>query len=340
MIFFLVPTRNRFSKYPKMKIHSGPVFTWMIIVMFIGSSCTINFNMGTGISSLEETVLSGEGDNKLLMLEISGVISQRTRRSVLGSPIQIGMVERVREILKKAEEDKEIKALWVRVNSPGGTVTASDMIYHEIQRYKKKTKQKVYVSFMDLSASGGYYISMAGDHIMAHPTSITGSIGVIALKPNVQGLLGKIGVEFEVVKSGEKKDFLSPWRPFTESERKLFQETIDDFHQRFVGVIAENRPHLDLASVRKLADGRVYTATQALELKMIDQVSYLDESVEYIKKDLGLSGFKVISYHRSNDHKTNLYSEVPGNPSVNLFNLQLDFLPEMEAPQFLYMWVP
>jgi protease-4 len=120
------------------------------------------------------------------------------------------------------------------------------------------------VSVVDVAASGGYYVAMAGDSIMVHPTSLVGSIGVLALKLNLEGLMGKVGVEWEIVKSTEKKDFMSPFRPLTKEERALFQETIDRYYDRFVDLVVLNRDGLDVKEVRALADGRVYNARQLM----------------------------------------------------------------------------
>lgn len=316
---------------------------FMVIVIFVAlstsSACSfIRIDMGPRMAPLQETVISGKGEDKILLVDISGVIADAKKKSIMGSTVETGMTETVREVLSRAEKDEKIKALWLRVNSPGGTVTSSDMIYHELMTFKEKKKIKIYVSFMDLAASGGYYIAMAGDKIIAHPTSITGSIGVIALKVNLQGLLEKIGVGFEVVKSGDKKDFLSPLRPFTDDERKLFQEAIDSYHQRFVSIIAQNRPGLSLDDVKKLADGRVYTAQQALDAKLIDRIAYLDETEVFIKDELNLSEIKIVTYHRPGDYKNNLYSSLPQSPVVNLINIDMDFQPS--SPYFMYLWMP
>lgn len=311
-----------------------------VVMLLWGPGCTLfNINLGPRLAPFQETVISGEGPNKVLLLDIDGVIADGKKRTLAGIP-ELGMVEKIREMLLRAEKDEELKAVWLRINSPGGTVTSSDMIYHDLKVFKNKKKARVYVSFMDLAASGGYYIAMAGDKIVAHPTSLTGSIGVIALKVNLQGLLEKVGVDFEVVKSGDKKDFLSPLRPFTEEERKMFQETIDNFHRRFVDVIAENRPGLDRETVQKLADGRVFTAQQALEAKLVDRIAYLDETADFIKNDLGVPNVKVVAYQRPGDYKTNLYSSMPQAPAINLVNIDLDFLPQTSAPYFMYLWMP
>ena len=254
----------------------------VFVVFMIAAGGCATFNLGPSIKPLKEKTLMGKGSDKVLLLEIQGLISNQDKRSLTGFPVKKGMVETVREILMKAEEDDDIKALLLRINSPGGTVTSSDIIYHEIMAFKEKMKIKVYVSIVDLAASGGYYIAMSGDTIMAHPTSLTGSIGVIAVKINVAGLMDKIGVDWEVVKSGDKKDFLSPLRALTAEERKLFQQTIDSFHNRFVGTIVKNRPGLQLEAVQILADGRIYNSEQALEAKLIDKIGYLDDTLELI----------------------------------------------------------
>ncbi|OGW24037.1 MAG: Signal peptide peptidase SppA [Nitrospinae bacterium RIFCSPLOWO2_12_FULL_47_7] len=310
---------------------------FLIAGVAISSGCTFfNIELGPRLSPLRETVISGKGEGKVLLVDISGVISDGKKKSLVGS--EAGMVETIREITSRAEKDEDIKAIWLRINSPGGTVTSSDMIYHELKTFKEKKKIKIYATVMDMAASGGYYIALAGDKIIAHPTSITGSIGVIAMKVNLQGLLEKVGVGFEVVKSGDKKDFLSPLRPFTEEERKLFQFAIDSYHQRFVGIVTQNRPEVTIEALKTLADGRVFNAQQALDAKLIDHIGYLDETEELIKKDLGLSDIKIVTYHRHGDYKSNLYSSLPQTPVINLFNIDMDI--QSSAPYFMYLWMP
>ena len=309
-------------------------------VFLIAFSGCASFNLGPSIKPLEEKTLLGKSSEKVLLLDIQGLISNQDQRALTGFPIKKGMVETVREILMKAEEDDKIKALLLRINSPGGTVTSSDIIYHEILSFKKRKKIKVYVSIVDVAASGGYYIAMAGDTLTAHPTSLTGSIGVIAVKVNVSGLMEKIGVGWEVVKSGDKKDFLSPLRALTAEEKVLFQNTIDNFHNRFVATIAENRPELNLETVRELADGRVYNSDQALDAKLIDEIGYLDDTVRLIGKEMSIKDPKVITYHRPGEYKSNLYSSLPHSPNINLLNIDLGLNLDRTSPHFMYLWMP
>lgn len=322
-------------------VRSPALWVLPALLAVAGWGCTfLNVNVSPSVSPLKEQVISDEGPAKILLLDIRGVIANKKKRGLTGAERDTGMVDRVREALKKAEKDDDIKAVLLRINSPGGTVTSSDIIYNELRSFKRKRKIKVYAALMDLATSGGYYIAVAADHITAHPTSIIGSIGVIALKVNLQGLMQKIGVDWEVVKSGDKKDFLSPFRPFTEKERQLFQENIDSFHRRFVGVVAENRPGLTLAAVRLLADGRIFSAGQALDNRLIDDIGYLDDVLAQIKKDLHDTRIKVITYYRSGEYKSNVYSSVNGAPTINMVNIDLSSIALTNSPQFMYLWMP
>ena len=315
-------------------------FLLLMNIIFFGGCSLLNIQVGPQMSALEENIVSGDGNDKLLIIEIEGIISNQDRSTVLGSKIDAGMVERVREVLQKAENDDYIKAILLRINSPGGTVTSSDIIFHELISFKNRTGIKVYAILMDVAASGGYYIALAADKIIAHPTSITGSIGVIAMKVNMEGLMEKIGVEMEIVKSGDKKDFLSPMRPFTEEERRLFQKTIDDYHDRFVRLISENRTKLDYLKSQDLADGRVYNSRQALMNGLIDEIGYMDDAIGFMRRDMGIENFLIVSYHRKGVYKSNIYSSISHSQTINLWNFHL-FQPGVPTgPMFMYVWAP
>ncbi|MEE9258914.1 MAG: signal peptide peptidase SppA [Nitrospinaceae bacterium] len=311
------------------------MFLFVLVGLLFLAGCA-NIYLGPELAAFEEKVISGSGAEKVLLVDIQGIISNKEKRSLTGFPMELGKIEKLRETLARAEEDEDIKAILLRINSPGGTVTASDIMYHELKSFKEKKKIKIYVSIMDVAASGGYYIAVAGDTIAAHPTSLTGSIGVIALKLNLEELFAKVGVGWEVIKSAQKKDFLSPLRPLTDEERKLFQDTIDSFHDRFVNIIAENREGLDLSAVKLLADGRVFTAEEALERKLIDQIGYLEDTLESIEKDLNISDPRVVTYHRPGEYKTNVYS----SPNLSLINIDLGLNMDHMVPNFMYLWMP
>lgn len=322
--------------------HTSKVRLLLVMLLFVVfSGCTLfKINVTPSLGPLKEKTVSGEGGDKVLLIDIKGVISNKKEVSALGVEMSVGLVDRVRETLKKAEKDDDVKALILRINTPGGTVTSSDIIYHEIKTFKERKKIKVYAVVMDLAASGGYYVAQAADQIIVHPTSLTGSIGVIAMKMNLSGLMDKMGVDFEVVKSGDHKDFLSPFRALTKDERIIFQETINDLHQRFVSTIADNRKQLSRDEIKNLADGRIYTSQQALDAKLIDQIAYMDEAEEFIKKDLGLDAMRLVIYHRTGQYKSNIYSSTPLPPALNFNLVNLNFIPETPGPNFMYLWMP
>ena len=311
------------------------LFFWVVIFSY---SCAL-IKVSPQIESFEEIVVEeGSAVEKILLIDIDGPISNRPKKTLVGFRSDTGMVDRIREILKKAEKDKNIKGILLRVNSPGGTVTSSDIIYHEIKSFKERFKVKVYVSVIDVAASGGYYVALAGDSIMVHPTSLVGSIGVLALKLNLEGLMNKVGVEWEVVKSSKKKDFMSPFRPLTKEERVLFQETIDRYYDRFVDLVVLNRDGLDVKEVRALADGRVYNARQALNNHLVDSIGYLKDLVELAKKELDQPDLKVVTYSRPREYKSNYYSSMGSTPKISLINLDLGFDWNQISPQFLFLW--
>jgi protease-4 len=185
-------------------------------------------------------------------------------------------------------DDSSIKAIIIRIDSPGGGVVPSQEIYNAV-KYAKKEGKKVVVSMGSVAASGGYYVAAAADKIVANPGTLTGSIGVKMEFANVEKLLEKIGVQGMVVKSGEYKDIGSPFRAMTEPEKKLLQSVIDDVHSQFILAVAEGR-HLQEADVRAIADGRIFTGQQALALKLVDQMGDLTDSIQIAGSLAGIKG--------------------------------------------------
>ncbi len=319
-----------------------------VLGLWVLLGCTgIHVSLLPEMKPLEEKVLEGEGKSKILLLDLDGAISFKGEKEALKSQIRPSKVAFFREALQKAEADSEIAGVIVRINSPGGTVAASDTIYHEVMAFKQKKRVPVTAYIMELGASGGFYVASASDRIVASPTALTGSIGVIALRLNLEGLFSKIGVSGETYKSGPKKDFWSPFRPSTPEEQKMLQDIIDKLYTRFIDVVYTNRQKLlSREEVRTLADGRVLTADQAREAKLIDQVSYLDETIDSLKKDLHLERAKVITYVRPKTFKSNIYSEYSetpmqqGPPIVNLIAINAEELSLFSGVQFMYLWNP
>lgn len=197
--------------------------------------------------------------------------------------------------IKEFSERDDIKAVVIRINSPGGSVAPSQEIYSEILRLRKH--KKVVASMSSVAASGGYYIAVAADKIVANPGTITGSIGVIVQYMNFEGLLNKIGVKGSVIKSGEFKDTGSPLREMNTEERKLLQELVDDVESQFVEAVAEGRD-IEISSVRKLADGRIFSGAQAKANGLVDEIGSLQDSIELVARLAGMDEEPAVVYSR------------------------------------------
>ncbi len=290
-----------------------------------------------GTLPLTEKTLQGRGRDKILLIDISGILSSESRSGFGTMSREPDHVSVLKEILEKAAGDGNIKALVLRINSPGGSVTASDIMYRELLEFKAKQKVPVIACMLDVAASGGYYVAMAADSVHAHPTTVTGSIGVIALKFNIKGLLDKVGVVEETITSAALKDSMSPFRGMTGQERVILQSILDDMHARFEGVVRAGRPHLDGQKVAALADGRVFTAEQAREAGLIDEIGYLEDALKAAQQMAGLrSDARVVIYHRPNRYSNNIYSQ----SSINLISIGADGPGPVLPLRFMYLWKP
>lgn len=311
----------------------------LLILLAALSGCAfVNVPLFQPPMPLEEVVVEGEGTKKILLLDISGTISEQGNSGGLLGRSSSSMISVIRESLQKAEKDRDLAGVILRINSPGGTVTASDIIHHDIVEFKKRKKVPVAACIMSVGASGGYYVAAAADEIISHPTAITGSIGVILMKFNVEGLMGKIGVEEQTVKSGDKKDIMSPFRKATPEEVKLAQEIIDQLYGRFLDVtMARPGNKLSRDELKKLADGRIYTAGQALEAKLIDRIGYLDDVITNIRKSVGDDNARVVTYYRPGSYKGSIYADAGEKGGV------MEMLGSMGAisgASFMYLWRP
>jgi protease-4 len=302
------------------------------------SGC-ITVNLLPAPAPIEEKRLSGTGAEKVLLMDLSGVISSHESDGLIDRP---SMVAQIKEQLNRAAEDTHIKALVLRINSPGGTVTASDIIYHELQNFKLKRKVPVIASIMDVGASGGYYVAMAADKVMVHPSSVTGSLGVIMMTVNARGLLEKVGLEANTITSGPRKDMGSPFRAMTDEERAIFHTVIMSFYERFLTVIHEGRKNLTPDEIRKFADGRIYSGEQATAFGLTDGIGYLDDAIELAKREAGVKEASVVTYRRPGEYKNNIYSQLLGGSGgvLSLANLDLTAMFRGGTPQFMYLWMP
>ena len=318
----------------------SPRFAVALALLLLSGCSLISIDLQPRIRPLAEETVEGKGSAKILMLDLSGVLAEDTVSFTIGAPPpRVPLLARVREELKKAEGDDRVRALIVRINSPGGTITASDILYREIDQFKGHKKVPVIAAIMDVGASGGYYVALAADAIIAHPTSINGSIGVVMLTVNAHGLMEKIGVAPLAIKSGDKKDAGSPFRALTPEERAIFQSVIDDMYGRFVTLIARSRK-IPEDKIRAFADGRIYTADQALGLGLVDRIGYLDDVVEAAKKAAGLEDARVVMYHRPREYRENIYSTTPTTATPETALAQLAGTLAGAGPRFMYLWWP
>jgi protease-4 len=314
-----------------------PTVLLAVLVSAIMSGC-ISVSLFPPKMPFKEKTVEGSGGDKILMINVAGIISDTKDPGLFDR--DDNLLVRIKEELTLATHDEHIKALVVRINSPGGTVTASDVIYHELMTFKDKRKIPVVAVIMDVGASGGYYIAAGADKIVAHPTSVTGSVGVIMLRVSAEGLLQKIGVDASAIKSGTKKDIGSPFRPMTDEERAIFQGMINGFFSRFVEVVSKGRS-LPPDRMKVVADGRVLTGPQALDLGLVDKIGYLEDGIVMAKTMAGLKEARVIMYARPDAYKNNIYSLTEGTDNLAaLARLDVMSLLRGGAPQFMYLWLP
>ncbi|MDI6732798.1 MAG: signal peptide peptidase SppA [Planctomycetota bacterium] len=288
----------------------------------------------------EQFVIGDEkSSDKVLILPLTGVILNQEQRSAFSSASAV-TPEKVNQLLQLAEKDKKIKAIILAIDSPGGGVTASDIIYRAIKEFKQKHPDKPIIALLhDTAASGGYYIAMACDYIIAHPTTITGSIGVISLFIILEDLMGKIGVQPVVVKSGKAKDIGSPLRKMTPEEVQFIQNIIDEMYNNFVEVVYQGRKNvLSKEEIKTLADGRILTGREAEKTKLVDSTGYITDAYKNVLEMAKLKSAKVFKYQYK---KGGLFEGAfMGTP----YSLELAYISEFvlrtNSSQFMYLWMP
>jgi protease-4 len=313
----------------------------LLVAVLTGGCSVISIDLSPRIRPLEEETVEGSGDAKIVLMDLSGFLSDESTSSLLNittPPARVPLLVRVREELKKATDDPKVKALVIRINTPGGTVTASDVIYRELRLFKREKPIPIVAVMMDVAASGGYYVALAADTIVAHPTSVTGSIGVIMLTFNAEGLMQKVGVAAQAVKSAERKDMGSPFRAMTPEERAIFQSVIDELYRQFVVKVAERR-QLPEATARTLGDGRVYTAEQALAHRLVDRVGYMPDAIDLARQAAGVDKARVVVYHRPRQYRATYYAEAQPLEGGLMSAGALGALTG-PGPKFLYLWMP
>ena len=314
------------------------VITMLILMMVTACSGPRIKLFSDTIDPLEEFTLEGSGTDKILLIPVNGLISDRPKKGLIHT--SASLVEQIVSQINKAEKDKQIKAVLFKINSPGGTITASDLLYHEISLFKERTGTKITVSMMDVATSGAYYISLPADLIMAHPTTVTGSVGVIYLQPKVGGLMDKIGLSVDVKKYGKNKDMGSPFRDSSEEEQKLMQKAVNDFGERFIRLVQKHRKP-ERQALSEISTARVFLAEEALKLGLVDKIGYLSDAVKESKMLAGISKDARVVVYRRNEFPEDNYYNTAGIASedlnISVINIELPESLSLKTG-FYYLW--
>ena len=245
-----------------------------------------------------------------------------------------------RERLDAIEADPLVCALVLRINSPGGGVTATDIMWHDLQDFKLRTHLPVIACLLDLGAGGAYYLATGADQIIAHPTTITGGIGVILNHYNLQDAMSQFNIVAAPIKSGKNIDLGTPIRALDDERRQLLQTMADEFHDRFRRVVAKCRPEVDQTDSSNF-DGRVFTAEQALKRRIIDHIGYLDDAIELAQDVAHQPCSKIVFFHRLKDEARSTYAVTPNVPlQGGLIPFSLPGFDRSKLPSFLYLWQP
>ncbi|MGD0767519.1 MAG: signal peptide peptidase SppA [Tepidisphaeraceae bacterium] len=314
------------------------------------SCCLLSLAAGCGNPSFLVTPVSnayelqkvvvapGSKSDKVAIVEVEGdLLDQRA-----GGLFQAGEnpLSLFAQELDQIADDDSVKAVVLRVNSPGGSVTTSDTMYDVLLRFRAKTHKPVVAAAMEVDASGAYYVSCAADRIVVSPTSIVGSIGVIFESFNIETTLDRIGVEVNAIKSAPLKDMGSPYKHLTPQARQVMQDMVDEYYGRFKNVVATSRGIKDSAALDAVTDGRVFSGDRAVALGLADQTGRLDDAIDLARKLANVPAGEVIMYKRPYGYSGSIYAEMPmPTPKSNDMSLKLpmsDWLPS----GFYYLWQP
>ncbi len=289
---------------------------------------------------LEEVTVQparGWGETRIAIIEVEGLLANARVGGLLSAGEN--KVSIFTQQLEAAENDSRVKAVVLRINSPGGTVTGSDTMYETLRRFRQRTGKPVVASVQEVAASGAYYVALAADEIVVQPTSVVGSIGVIFNSFEFSSTLAKLGVNTSAVKSGKFKDIGSPYKPLQADERALMQQMVDEYFARFSALVYDRRPSISSMNRVIATDGRVFSGQQAVSIGLADRTGMLPDALERARELSGAKKARTVMYKRPFGYAGSIYAstDVPA-PSANAFTLQL---PESVTPLpggFYYLW--
>jgi protease IV len=275
---------------------------------------------------------------KIAVVDVDGLLvnADFTGLASLGeNPVSL-----FRERLDAIAVDSSVVAVVVRINSPGGGVTATDVMWHDLQNFKNRTKLPIVACLLDIGTGGAYYLATAADQIIAHPTSVTGGVGVILNRYNMQDAMAQFNIVGAPIKSGKNVDLGTPIAPLDDEQKKMLQAMADEFHDRFKRVIAQCRPDVD-QSLKTNFDGRIFTAQQARDRRLIDGIGYLDDAINMARDLSHQDCCEPVFFHRANDPARSPYAVTPNVPLQNtIIPVSLPGYDRSRLPSFLYIWQP
>lgn len=289
-------------------IFIGSIFlniVFLVAIIGMGAAFRMTGEKGRRRGGYEKVYIDADSvgfregrENEIAVIRVDGFISESDRREGVFDYIEnpVGAVSRQLGLIR---EDSNIKGILLVINSPGGTVTASDVIHHRIVSFKEETGIPVVALMKQVAASGGYYVASSSQYIVAYPTAIVGSIGVIVGSFNFKELMDRYGVRYVMVKSGDHKGLLSPFSPVDDEDIAIVQGIADDMLQRFIDAVAGGRKNLTREEVERLADGRIYIAGDALKSGLIDEVGYFEDAVRVLSGIAAIGIPNVVEYQRA-----------------------------------------
>jgi protease-4 len=305
----------------------------LLLSLVIGKSGSFSVaSSGVGVDAfpdMQEVWSCGGGEEKVVRIPLKGFIQLQEDQGMFGSAASSSQLALMS--IRRATHDHEVMAIIMDIDSGGGGITASDIIFKALLDFKQEQPGRMVVAvYGDVAASGAYYISLAADYIIAHPTTITGSIGVLMQTLNMRVLGEKIGVSDVTIKSGANKDMLNPLREVDEKQLVMLQGIVDELHGRFVDLVAEHRD-LPETQVRKIADGRILTALDAEDLGLIDEIGYWDDVLDRTSELLQVDDIHVVRYEQEFSLSSFLKSRSLLSPAAELKRLA-------DRPRLLYRW--
>lgn len=275
---------------------------------------------------------------KIALIDVDGLLLNRDMTGLLSSgenPVAI-----FREKLDRVAGDPCYRAVVVRINSPGGGVTATDIMWRDLCVFRSQTGLPVVACLMDVSTGGAYYLATAADQIIAHPTTVTGGMGVILNLYNLQDTMMQFNIAGTPIKAGQHVDLGTPIEPMAAEGRQILQQVAGQFHERFKEVVREGRPQHD-PSRQEDFDGRIFTAAEAQQRNLIDGIGYLDDAIETARQLGCCPNGRVVMLHRCNDRARSPYAVSPNSPiQGNILPLSIPGLDRNQMPAFLYIWQP